>query len=88
MGNDRVRGAPLPAAANGTRARTVPAPPVNVNRAGLGELLRVPGIGAAIARRLVAHREQDGPIRSVEQLRRLGCWSRHTRRAEPYLSFE
>jgi len=65
-----------------------PLPPVNVNRASLRELQRIPGIGLTIGRKLVAYREQHGPIQSIEQLRQLDWWTRQAQQAEPYLCFE
>ncbi|MCX7912382.1 MAG: radical SAM protein, partial [Dehalococcoidales bacterium] len=45
--------------------------PVDVNRAGYGELIRVPGIGPATAKRIITAR-RESRIASVAQLRRLG----------------
>lgn len=45
--------------------------PVDLNRADLPLLLRVPGLGPERARRILAAR-RDGALRSVEQLRALG----------------
>jgi len=42
--------------------------PVDVNRATAEELQRLPGIGPATAAAIVAHREANGPFRSVDQL--------------------
>ena len=41
---------------------------VNLNTAGLEELEALPGIGPALARRIVAFREQHGPFRRVDDL--------------------
>jgi competence protein ComEA len=41
---------------------------VNVNRAGVEELQTLPGIGPALAARIVAHRAAHGPFRAVEEL--------------------
>ena len=65
-----------------------PAPKVNVNTATLRELATLPAFGAATAEQLVAYRERSGPIRSVEQLRRLAWWTYRLRRAEPFLAFD
>ncbi len=50
-----------------------PAPPraplVDVNHAGAPELDELPGIGPVLARRIVEHREKNGPFRSIEELR-------------------
>lgn len=41
---------------------------VSLNRAGPHELERVPGLGPVLAERIVAHRENNGPYREVEDL--------------------
>jgi competence protein ComEA len=42
--------------------------PVSINRATRQELERLPGIGPALAARIVAQRERYGPFRRVEHL--------------------
>ena len=42
---------------------------VNVNAASAGELVALPGIGPALARRIVAYREEHGAFTSVDQLK-------------------
>lgn len=44
---------------------------LNVNRATAAELERLPGIGPALAARIVAHREAHGPFRTVDELVRV-----------------
>ncbi|MCX7707583.1 MAG: radical SAM protein [Anaerolineae bacterium] len=56
--------------------------PVEVNRAPLSELLRVPGIGPASARAIVAARRQ-GQLRELGDLRKLGA---RADRAAPYIT--
>jgi competence protein ComEA len=41
---------------------------IDVNRADWPEFTLLPGIGETLARRIVDHRTQHGPFRSVEQL--------------------
>ncbi len=41
---------------------------INLNTASIEELESLPGIGEAIAERIVAHREQYGPFRRPEHL--------------------
>ena len=59
------------------RAPAVPAPegPVDVDRATAPELERLPGIGPALARRIVEERERGGPFgseRGLERVRGIG----------------
>ncbi|MBC7093246.1 helix-hairpin-helix domain-containing protein [Candidatus Bipolaricaulota bacterium] len=42
--------------------------PLNVNRASAEELEKLPGIGPALAARIVAFREAHGPFRTVDDL--------------------
>ena len=53
-----------------THARQTPqdAPPVSINEATREELERLPGIGPALAARIVEHRERFGRFRRVEHL--------------------
>jgi competence protein ComEA len=41
---------------------------VNINRAGAEELVKLKGIGAKFAERIVQYREEHGPFESVEAL--------------------
>lgn len=43
--------------------------PVDLNEAGAAELESLPGIGPVTAAAIIAHRQQEGPFRSVESLR-------------------
>jgi competence protein ComEA len=73
--------APEPAASHAPApdpvSTTVPPPtgpasvttaPLDLNRATIEELDRLPGIGPVLARRIVEHRERNGAFRSVEEL--------------------
>lgn len=42
---------------------------IDLNQAGGGELAQLPGIGPALAERIVAHRQEHGPYASVDGLR-------------------
>lgn len=59
-----------PPAATGPAAGAGAAPggPVNLNTAGAAELDALPGIGPVLAQRIVDHREEQGPFRSIAQL--------------------
>jgi len=41
---------------------------ININNASTQELEKLPGIGKALAARIIEHREQHGPFRRVEHL--------------------
>ena len=47
---------------------TSPAGPVNINSATADQLDVLPGVGPATAAAIIAHRDQHGPFRSVEEL--------------------
>jgi len=64
----------------GGRARSVRLPPdpplgsfnrLDVDRATVVELQRLPGIGPALAARIVAYRDSNGPFGSMDRLRRV-----------------
>jgi competence protein ComEA len=44
---------------------------ININEAGLEELVRLPGVGRRAAARIVIDRERNGPFESVADLTRL-----------------
>jgi competence protein ComEA len=69
--------------------RPSPDRPLDVNRASPGELTRLPGVGPALAARIVAAREQGGRFASVDDLRRVRGISRATlERLRPLVAAE
>ena len=58
-----ARGAAPPAPATGER--------VNINTAGVDELVTLPGIGKAYAERIVEYRQKNGPFKKVEDIKPL-----------------
>ncbi len=59
---------------------------VDINAAGWPELSQLPGIGEALARRIVESREQDGPFADHQELRRVrGIGPRTLERITPFL---
>jgi competence protein ComEA len=51
-----------------TRATPAVAPLINLNTATAAELEKLPGVGARMAERIVAHREKNGPFKKIEEL--------------------
>ncbi|MFI2712807.1 helix-hairpin-helix domain-containing protein [Micromonospora sp. NPDC018662] len=62
--------APGPAAGGGAPGGPA-AGPVNLNTATLAQLDALPGVGPVLAQRILDHREQHGPFRSVADLRQV-----------------
>ncbi len=52
----------------GARAGAASTTSVNINTAGVEELTSLPGIGPALAKRIVEYRTQHGPFKSVDDL--------------------
>ncbi len=46
-------------------------PPIDINRAGVEDLMRIPGVGEVTAGRIVECRENDGPFETVADLERV-----------------
>jgi competence protein ComEA len=44
---------------------------VNLNTAGVSDLQQLPGIGPSLAQRIIDHRTNQGPFRTVEDLRKV-----------------
>ena len=65
------RAGPRPDHARGPRARGDDSAPLDVNLASAAELERLPGVGPALAARIVEARARDGPFGSVDDLRRV-----------------
>ncbi len=59
-----------------------------MDRADAAELERLPGIGPALARRILADREQNGPFGSIEGLQRVkGVGPALAKRVQPHVTF-
>jgi competence protein ComEA len=56
------------APAAGGSGSTVSSGPVSINSAGVEELDSLPGIGPALAQRIVSYRDTQGPFTSIDQL--------------------
>ncbi|MFL5341116.1 MAG: ComEA family DNA-binding protein [Gemmataceae bacterium] len=60
---------------------------IDVNRAGVEELQRLPGVGPTLAARIVAQREK-APFRSAEDLRRVsGIGAKTLEKLRPFVTF-
>jgi len=71
------------------RALHRPAERVDVNRATETDLAKLPGMSPALAARIVAAREQDGPFVSVDDLGRIKRLGRaRLERLRPFLSVD
>lgn len=83
--------APAPTTAPAERARAPAAPParVNLNTATAADLDALPGIGPALARRILEYRAQHGSFTTVEQLRDARLLPRATyERVREYLTVD
>jgi len=62
-------------------------PPVNINTASAEELKKLPGIGIALAARIISYRQQYGRFRRAEHLIMVrGIGERRFRRLRPYIT--
>jgi len=62
---------------------------IDVNSANWVEWTQLDGIGDALARRIVADREQNGPFRSIDDLRRIkGIGPKTIERLRPWLKVD
>ncbi|HEX6625454.1 MAG TPA: helix-hairpin-helix domain-containing protein [Pyrinomonadaceae bacterium] len=61
--------------------------PVSINLAPREELERLPGVGPALAARIVEHRERHGPFRRLEHLLLVrGISERRLRELRPFIT--
>jgi competence protein ComEA len=59
---------------------------IDLNTAEPAELRLLPGVGETLAKRIISSRDEDGPFRSTDELRRVrGIGPRTLERIEPYL---
>ena len=76
---------PSPATRGEVAASAAPAP-VNLNAANSEQLDTLPGIGPALAARIVAYRDEHGPFTEVEQLNNVkGIGARTLEKLRPLL---
>ena len=83
------RRAQAPAASQPQARAEVSAAHVSINRASREELEKLPGIGPALAARIVEQRERYGPFRRAEHLMLVrGISERRFRQLRPFISAE
>ena len=76
---------PAPAPAGAAAAPTAPTP-VDLNAANAEQLDPLPGIGPALAARIVAYRDEHGPFTEIEQLNKVkGIGARTLEKLRPHL---
>lgn len=79
----------LPARSNPAGVGKASRSRVLLNTAGEPELISLPGIGPVLARRIIAHRERDGPYRRVEDLLQVeGIGPKLMERLRPFVTVE
>jgi competence protein ComEA len=60
--------------------------PIDLNRASAEDLAAVPGIGPALGKRIVEHRQAHGPFQKIEELKEVsGIGPKKLENIEPYL---
>ncbi|WP_285737945.1 ComEA family DNA-binding protein [Kitasatospora phosalacinea] len=78
VGTDPLPGGAVPAAPTG---------PVSLNRAGAEQLDSLPGVGPALAQRILQYRLTHGPFQSLDQLRHVpGIGARKYEDLKPFLT--
>lgn len=72
--------------ASTTRKGHAPTRPISLNKASKNELLELPGVGPAVADRIIADRREHGPFKHVEDLKRVkGIGSKKFEKLRKYL---
>lgn len=77
-------GAP-PSRSPESQAEAPAGPAVNINTAGVKELMKLEGVGRQVAEKIVAYRDAHGPFKKPEELRKVegvgsGLWERNRTR--------
>ena len=74
-------------AAPGGDAKQTGGAPVNINSAAAEQLTAIPGIGEAMARRIVEWREEHGPFRRIEDLMKVkGIGEKSLEKMRPHVT--
>jgi competence protein ComEA len=74
-----------PARSSESQAEAPAGPAVNINTAGVKELMKLEGVGRQVAEKIVAYRDAHGPFKKPEELRKVegvgsGLWERNRTR--------
>lgn len=81
-GNSFVEAAPT---ASGAKATATAAAPVDLNQATESELTSIPGIGPAMAQRILEFRKEHGPFTQVDDLLKVkGIGEKSLEKLRPY----
>lgn len=84
--------APAKAAQNDSKATSASAAParqVDLNKASAEELATIPGIGVALAQRIVEFREKEGAFRRVEDLMKVkGIGEKSFQKMQPHIKVD
>lgn len=81
-----LAGAGAVAWANPAKTASQPAAAIDLNTASAEELASIPGIGQALAGRIVELRDKEGPFRRVEDLLKVkGIGEKSLERLRPYV---
>jgi len=68
-------------------ADKAPAGKVNINTASVEQLVALPGVGPALAARIVEHREKEGAFKAVEELMNIrGIGERSFQKLQPLVT--
>lgn len=79
--------AALTLASGSALAAEKPAGRININTASAAQLEELPGVGAALAARIVEHRQKNGQFRSVEEVMNVkGIGEKNFARLQPFLT--
>ena len=70
------------------RATTFSGGKINVNTATQAQLEQLPGFGATSAQRILAYRTTNGPLRSLDDVRKAGVQEQFVRQAAEFLAFD
>lgn len=77
----------LNSAATATDTKPVENVPVDINTASAEELVAIPGVGEATARRIIDWRDEHGPFRRVEDLMKIqGIGEKSLEKMRPHVT--